>query len=468
VSASEPPPPSGSSLLARLGWAVKDRLFGRGDEQRAFDAVKLVHADDLRRWERFPRCQEFDGITYGHYRAEVRRLELVRRSVASLIQAGEELEHLDTDAVVEDQSETVEIPRRALLRRTVRRPLPSAPRPGTWVEPSEGVVHGDTLEVDAGWRRSWVVLSYKGPSRVVHAEQIDELRRTLAAMSAEQRAAIDEVATSRYRQPVLFISHRWENEDNPDRDGSQLRQLQALEDCFIVYDYTSFPQAPRTESEQADFEEILGAMDELVNNVVILDAPDYLTRGWCVYEYVVASLRGATVCDEVGDERFVALRDWAGTPPPVTLAFRDSNESQQQNYISEQLLHALNEVLPLYRAAEFQTQRDQDIVSRLLLDHLKSRLAPIKESQEHFGEWKTTHWTDEMLEPFFAGRGEVPSLESAIAIRRFRSSVPSTIEDAVQRRYKIERFPLWQLLNPLDTIIRTDIKAMFTRRRHGA
>lgn len=457
-----PPPPRGSSLVARLGWALKDRLLGRGDEERAFDAVKLVHAGDLHRFDRFPRCQDFDGITYGQYRAEARRVELVRRSVADLIKAGEQLEELDTDAIVEYRSEMVEIPRRALLRRTVRRALPEVPMAGTRVEASEGVIDGSAVEVQAGWRRRWIRLSYKGPSRIVEAERIEKLRRTLAAMSAEQRAAIEEVATSRYRQPVLFISHRWETEAYPDPDGSQLRRLRALKDCFIVYDYTSFPQPPRTELEQGDFEEILGAMDQLVHDVVVLDAPDYLVRGWCVYEYIVASLRSTTVCDEVGDERFVALRDWASTPPPVALTnpWRDSYESQQQNYINEQILTAVNEVLPIYRDAEFQSDYDREVVTRLLIEHLKRRLPAIKESQPYLGEWKTTQWTDERLEPFFAGRGQVPRLESNIPIRRFRASVPSSLEEAVRRRYEIRRFAWWMLLNPLDSLVRTDYGAL--------
>lgn len=442
---------------------MKDRLLGRGDEARAFDSVKLVHADDLRRWDRFPRCQEFDGVTYGHYREEARRIELLRRSVANLIDAGEQLEQLDTDATVEYRSELVEIPRRALLRRTVRRALPEAPVAGTWVEADDGVVHGDVLEADAGLRRRWVGLSYKGPSRIANAERIEELRNLLGRMSTDQRAAIEDVAASRYRQPVLFVSHRWGDEAHPDPSGSQLRQLRALKDCFIVYDYTSFPQPPRSAAEQADFDEILRAMGELIRRVVILNAPDYLTRGWCLYEYVVASLRRTTVCDELSDERFVTLRDWASTPPPTQLSFRDSYESQQQNYINERILSAVNEVLPLYRDAEFVSEHDRRVVTQLLIEHLQRCLPSIKESQQYFGEWKTTQWTAERLEPFFNGRGEVPRLESGVPIKRFQSAVPSSIAEAVSRRYEIKR-PDWKEgLNPLDSLMRTDFGSIFKR-----
>ena len=317
MSSAEPTPPSGSSLLARLGWAAKDKLLGRGDEERASDAVKLVHAEDLHKWERFPRCQDFEGITYGKYRAEAYQLERRRRTVASLIDAIKEVDKLDPDEIVEYDVDHVEIPRRGLLRRTARLPLPQTPRPGTSVESSAGSIREGRLEVEPGWRRQWISLTYLGASRLVNAERIAELEHRLEAMTDEQRRTVEEVTASRYAHPVLFISHRWESELHPDPAGSQLRKLQALKDCFIVYDYSSFPQHPRSDQEEADFRMILGSMGELIRSVVILEAPDYLQRGWCLYEYIVSSLHRTTVCDEVQDGRFVTLRDWATTDPPA-------------------------------------------------------------------------------------------------------------------------------------------------------
>ena len=415
-------------MFARFGWAVRDRFLGRGDEARPYDAVKLVHAADLRTWDRFPRCQEFDGITYGQYRAEAYRLERRRRTVADLIKASDTLHELDTEQVVEYGTETVDVPR-ALVPRTVRLALPEPPRPGTWVESSAGRIRDGALELEARPRRRSVDLTYRGASRLVNAERIAELKRVLGAMSDEQRRTIDEVTASRYAHPVLFVSHRWGDEAHPDPSGSQLRKLQALEDCFIVYDYSSFPQPPRTEQEEAAFTQILASMDGLIRNVVVLGAPDYLTRGWCVYEYIVASLRESTVCDEVHDERFVKLRDWASTPPPASMSFRDSFESQQQNYINERILATVNEVLPVYRESDFRDEHDTSLVNGLLIEHLKRTLPAIKESQQHLGEWSTTQWTDESLAPFFRGEAEVPQLQSGVAIRRFRTSVPSTLDE---------------------------------------
>ncbi len=146
-------------------------------------------------------------------------------------------------------------------------------------------------------------------------------------------------------------------------NGLAAAEAAEVEDCFIIYDYTSFPQLPRSDQEDADFKKILGSMDDFVRRVIVLEGPDYLTRGWCVYEYIVASLRSSTVCDEVQDGRFVGLRDWASTVPPVTLSFRDSFESQQQNFINERILAAVDDLLQIYREARFKNDYDRDGVA---------------------------------------------------------------------------------------------------------
>ena len=320
--------------------------------------------------------------------------------------------------------------------------------------------------MEKGWRRQSIRLTYRGASRLVHAERIEDLEHRLEAMTDEQRRTVEEVTASRFTHPVLFISHRWESEAHPDPEGSQLRKLRALKDCFIVYDYSSFPQQPRSDQEEADFRTILGSMGELIRSVVILEAPDYLQRGWCLYEYIVSSLHRTTVCDEVQDGRFVTLRDWATTDPPLALSFRDSFESQQQNFINERILDAvLNDVVPLYMKAAFQYEDDRAIVTELLMEHLARTLPPTKHSQEYVGEWKTNSWSVERLRPFFAGTGELPSFESGVGIKRFESSVPSNLQDAVGRRYEVKGYGLLDLLDPLDSLGRVSRHRDVTRSR---
>ena len=79
--------------------------------------------------------------------------------------------------------------------------------------------------------------------RVRHRE-VETLERKISEFSASENRAIDEIATSQFAHPVLFISHRWEATEHPDPAGHQLEKLRALKDCFIIYDYTSFPQKP--------------------------------------------------------------------------------------------------------------------------------------------------------------------------------------------------------------------------------
>jgi hypothetical protein len=140
------------------------------------------------------------------------------------------------------------------------------------------------------------------------------------------------------------------------------------------------------------------------------------------------------------------------------LSFRDSFESQQQNYINERILGAvLSDVLPLYGEAEFQYEADRAIVTELLLQHLVRTLPPTKESQDYVGEWKTSPWSVERLRPFFSGTGELPRFESGVPIRRFETSVPANVQEAVDRGYEIKRYGVLELLDPLDSLSRVSL-----------
>ena len=83
-------------------------------------------------------------------------------------------------------------------------------------------------------------------------------------MTQDEENQVRAVRESRFAHPVLFVSHRWESEGHPDPGGQQLARLQKLRDCFIIYDYSSFPQEPRSRAEEDEFEQILAAMDGLM------------------------------------------------------------------------------------------------------------------------------------------------------------------------------------------------------------
>ena len=118
----------------------------------------------------------------------------------------------------------------------------------------------------------------------------------------------------------------------------------------------------------------------------------------------------------------------------------------------------MNDVLPLYAEAEFQFEDDRAIVTELLIEHLVRTLPPTKHSQEYLGEWETQAWNAERLRPFFSGKGDVPGFESGIAIRRFETAVPSTVQEAVNGRYEIKRYGFLARLNPLDGLSRASFQ----------
>ncbi|MFF3243313.1 hypothetical protein ACFYWY_06140 [Streptomyces sp. NPDC002870] len=347
------------------------------------------------------------------------------------------MKEIDCSEVVEYHEEWVSVPRSAFARR-IRIPLKYELIPETWIETEEGNIVQGALNVTARWWKRTIAVTYKGPSRAVHKDEIDRIRQQLESMTRSERNIVHEVSTSNYSHPVVFISHRWEAEEHPDPSGDQLIRLQALQNCWVIYDYSSFPQLPRSNQEEAEFEQILRSMDELIQNVVILDSPDYLTRGWCVYEYITASLKNATVCDEIQDPALVSLRNWAATKPPFPRNLvRDSLESMQSNYINQMALESVNQVLRRYQVARFKTEHDHSAVTGLLQELLKRKLPVKKTAQPYFGEWVSSSWTDDELSDAFNNELEIPTLES-IRVRPFNVDVPRTITEAVCRKYKIQ------------------------------
>ncbi|WP_128429344.1 hypothetical protein [Streptomyces cyaneus] len=441
------PPMLGVAPLLALAGMGLSKLLRRGQHgPQKWDCVKLVHADDLQTWTVFPRYQDIDTLTYGDYRVGAEALRKVRKRVAPLLKVRRKLADLDSDQVVSYHTEYVDVPR-SLLRQPVRLRLKHERIPGTWLESDDGTVSmsssGDSVLVRAGWGRRLTAVRFVGPSRVAHKEAIERITQEWEAATEEQRSELAEVETSRFGHPVLFVSHRWETDEHPDPTGQQLQRLRALKDCWIVYDYASFPQLPRTEAEEAQFKQILDSMAELITKVVILSSPDYLTRGWLVFEYLVASLAADIVCDEVNDPDFVNLRDWVATQAPLpTNLWRDSWESQQNNHINRMVLAAVNRLLPTYGNARFRTEHDSTKVTELLVERLKAQLPPRKEYQLYLGEWKSVPWTAEDLAKAFQGEIEIPP-DHSMNVRPFRTRVPTTLEEAVAQKYKVRK-PSWK------------------------
>jgi hypothetical protein len=415
-------------------------------------AVKLIHAEELQTWQHFHKYQDFQGISYHDYFLGVKHIQELRTEVSEFISAKNRLEEIDRDEMVVHDKLYITVPR-SLLGKTAVIPLTRDRLPETIISSDLGevlideknaVLHAPTKR----FKKQVAKITYSCPSNVRYADEILLIRQRLADMSEETQQKLAEVEQSKFNHPVLFVSHRWESIEHPDPLGQQLQKLCALKDCFIIYDYSSFPQLPRSAAEEADFQQIIKNMDQFIKNAVILHSPDYLERGWCVYEYIVSSLRHSIVCDEVSHPDFVDLRNWASTRVPIGWnPFRDSTESRQQNYISQQILSIANKILPIYKNSHFRTEYDSTYVTALLRQYLQSKL-PAKRKHLMGGEWERTSWTEEDLLSAFDSKLQWRPQQS-LPVLVNQTNVPSTIAEAVEKGYKIDRESLIDFLNPV-------------------
>jgi hypothetical protein len=443
--------------------SLANAFLGIGGSATAspLDSVKLIHADELRQWDEFKRCQEVEGVSYSEYKARRKHLRRLAKSVAPLLDAQERLGELESDEIVTYATEYLDVPR-SVLRRPKVVPLPREPLPGTWAESTEGQLVRGGLETPAGWRKRFAGVDYKGPSRIAYGDEIGQLKSRLEAMTEDEERILSEVNSSQFADPVLFISHRWESHDHPDPSGGQLQRLKELRDCFIIYDFSSFPQPPRTEQEEEDFQQILLAMDRIIDNVVILAGDDYLTRGWCVYEYILSSLKHTIVCDEVSDPAFISLRDWVATKPPIAQnPWRNSWEAMQENYIDKNVLRLVNQILPVYGDAQFRSEHDHSWVTWMLREFLKQALPSKMEEPNPYlgGEWQSKAWTDDDLAQAFRGEMTIPRLpagtfDNFARLKPFDTKVPTALADAVRQEYTINRMSLDEVMNPIASLAR--------------
>jgi hypothetical protein len=428
-------------------------------------AVRLVRSADLFSWDRFKQCGEYETITYLDYKKEAQRIAELKREISSLIRARAKLAELDRDELKEYKTEIIKLSG-SFLRKTVSLQLPAAPYPETVFKPESGttVVDG-RLHVKTKWRAQDIYVWLSCPSRILHAEEISATRQWLDERTAEEKAKLRDVESSWSSHPILFISHRWETAAHPDPHGHQLEKLRELKDCLLIYDYSSFPQ-DRTSNE---FRTVIENMTRLIDNVVVLSSPDYMERGWCLYEYLVASLRVTIVCDEVNDPNFVDLRRWSATHAPINLSLKGhSSDSKIQNTISKEILEAVNRIRPKYVQSHFTVPDDQRHVTNLLVDHLYTALPARREyPSPYLGEWVNKAWTREEIATAFTeqmGGDELKWNEfDSINMRPRHLDVPLTIEQAVRRKYAVDRpGPM----DELDSISRT-FEGLFTSKKLG-
>lgn len=403
----------------------------------ADDLVKLVHALDLARWDRFPAYEEHTGKTLALHRAEVKAREDLRSKIWQLADAQHLLDHAGDPKVY--RTETIRSPWPICLpgRRSVY--LSPAAYPETTFETDIGRVEGKRLVLPLFLKERQVEVRYLAPDRVASPDQIAQAETRLAHASEADLQTLRTYLRTPEPEPLLFVSHRWTSLRHPDPDGRQLEKLKVVKGCYLIYDYSSFPQDTSRPGAQTALSQVLDAMNSFIDNVLVLSDPDYMSRGWCVYEYIVASLMHRTVCDEINNPAFVRLRNLvASDPSPPGLG---STYREARNAKSQLILEAVNAVLPVFSNGRFTVPADRTIVKNLLIERLQDILPPKQEYIPYVGEWKTIKWTKEELAAAFESELKWESLQYDPTIPIFEPAVPDTVAGANAVGFSIQQQP---------------------------
>jgi hypothetical protein len=184
---------------------------------------------------------------------------------------------------------------------------------------------------------------------------------------------------------------------------------------------------------------VLDAMNGFIDNVLVLSDPDYMNRGWCLYEYIVGSMTHRIICDEIKDPALVRLRNLVATdphPPGIGSTYREARNAK-----SQLVLEAVNAVLPVFGHGEFTVPTDRPIVQNLLIRRLRGTLPPKQEYIPYVGEWKTVEWTEEELAAAFESELKWEALQYDPTVPIFEPAVPDTVAEAVAAGFSIEKQP---------------------------
>jgi hypothetical protein len=403
-------------------------------------AVKLLYTRDLANLSGIPRYQDYDGISLAEYIAKRKHLQTLRLKCKNLLEARRWLREHDHEELVDCDLVEVRVPH-SLMRRKVSIEIPRSRFAESVPQSACGPVMNGYLTVKSGWCEQVVNIQYRCPSKVFYRDDIDKHARLIASSSSEELGCLQHIDSSPFSAPLLFISHRWQSTTHPDPNGDTLSRLQELGDAFLIFDYSSFPQEPLNSEYAANLKLILEQMNKLMHNVVVLYHAEYLQRGWCVYEYLSASLSGRLVCDEVGDKRFIELLRWIRTKsPPASNPWHDGFEAGTDNFIQESILRAVNELMPVVKSAQYTIVNDRSIVRALLRNMLKQRLPNKREHDPYLGESKPVPWTNNELDQAFESGLTWETLQTN-STDAFKVFVPTKLQAAAAQGFRVQVTP---------------------------
>ncbi|MEO9822883.1 MAG: hypothetical protein ABJF50_00500 [Paracoccaceae bacterium] len=402
--------------------------------------VKLVHVEDMKAWGRLRSYEEHEGISLVEYK-QMRELSGPEETDRLLLEVEKRLKEIDTDEVILQKKVSVRLPV-GLFRVTQHIDIEAPNLPNTIVVADQGQVKGARLYFRSSWRKKKAVIEYLCPSNIIHRSQIS----ALSAQAAILRSYVNEnkmtSGRDRTKDKVIFVSHRWEGRLSPDPDGSQFKRLSVLENCYLIYDYCSFPQDMSKPSASALLQIVLDEMTDLIEDVIVLSAPDFMDRGWCLYEYIVASMRASLICDEINVPELVELRNLAATRVPVPMGTKGGGfETQLKNAKVQRTLELVNSLLPCFRSAEFSVPSDRERVQSLLVSELFRKLPAKQEYDEYTHEWRSEPWTIEEIEDAFSNELKWDYLQYNTGFQPYELDVATTLEEAVRRNYQRDEMP---------------------------
>jgi hypothetical protein len=166
--------------------------------------VKLVHARDLARWDRFPAYEEHAGKTLAQHRAEVNAREGLRSKIWRLVEARRLVDRADDPKVY--RTETVRSPWPISLPgwRSVRLSSPDYPK--TTFEPDRGRVKGARLVLPLFMKARRAEVRYLAPDRVASPCRVAEAEAQLAQASEADLESLRTYLAIPGPDPVLFVS----------------------------------------------------------------------------------------------------------------------------------------------------------------------------------------------------------------------------------------------------------------------
>ncbi len=411
--------------------------------------VKLIPSSDLASLERFPRYQDYTtGLTLAAYiERQKRAADGYKRSepIETYFDLTRRLREIDHGDPVTYEHREIIIPG-SIFRSHLTLDIGAIPQKQSSISASEGSLVGNKLQVQAAFTRRSANLTFSCPSHILHAAAIQRLQQELAQTPEPVREEAERLRAA--FAPVLFISHRWQTVHDPDPHGHQLQRLRALHGCYLIYDYTSFPQTPYAPGELETLTAILERLPLLMKKVITLKSDDHLTRGWLNFEYLVAAMQRSIVCDEVSDPAFQQLHGWFHTKAPIPLnLFHDSIESMQLNSINEQRLHFIRQIAPKFAKAIFSLDIDRKNVTERLITYLLGALPSRKLHQPHMGEWRTVRWQRHEIEALFTGYPAEERQDQTLTISMHDPAVPTTLAEASRRGFEINTMGFDDLLD---------------------